>query len=71
MKFRHEIVRKNGAEERGEVVTFKEFHYSFSPAAYRWFQRVAIMAGFSRRVKDTTIAGKHYTNDKGDVLELH
>ena len=72
-RFTHQIRLSESpaeAEAGGRTVTERKFGNSFVPAAYRWFAEFARSEGFTRKIKDTSIAGHHYANDRGDTLIL-
>jgi hypothetical protein len=73
MSFLHEIRRSDSLveyETGGRTIAQKRFRNSFTHSAGHWFADVARQEQFNRRVRDTSIAGHHYSNERGDTLEL-
>lgn len=68
--FLHQVKFLDNTEGNYSLVAEKNFSKGFNRAAYLWFQSIAIKLGFTRSVKDTSIAGKHYTDPNGFTLEL-
>jgi hypothetical protein len=66
----HEIkyYKETGAEP--EILAKRKFSEAFCLSAFAWFNTTALIYGFKTKVRDQTLAGYHYVNAKGQVLEL-